>query len=98
MPPIKPVQKVQGVQEGGVVCKRCGNGVAEQFRRVESFERISLADDPADPNCGHYYVDLVYVFRCSACGHRQEQLEKRSPFPTFKEAQKELESSIIGKG
>ncbi len=81
-----------------MVCRRCGNGTAEQFRRVDSFERISLADDPADPNCGHYYVDMVYVMRCPACGHRQERVEKRSPFATLPEAQKELDSTIIGKG
>jgi hypothetical protein len=65
---------------------------------VDSFERISLADDPADANCGHYYIDMVYVMRCATCGHRQEWLEKRSPFATLKEAQKELDSPIIGKG
>lgn len=81
-----------------MVCRRCGNGAAEQFRRVDSFERLSLADDPADSNCGHYYIDMVYVMRCSACGHRQEQVEKRSPFATLQEAQKELDSTIIGKG
>ncbi len=81
-----------------MVCRRCGNGVAGQFHRVDSFERISLADDPADPNCGHYYIDMVHVMRCSACGHRQERAEKRSPFSTLKEAQKELDSHIIGKG
>ncbi len=81
-----------------MVCRRCGNAVAEQFQRVDSFERISLADDPADPNCGHYYIDMVYVMRCAACGHRQEKVEKRSPFPTLKEAEKELDSHIIGKG
>ncbi len=81
-----------------MACKRCGNGAAEQFRRVDSFERISLADDPADPNCGHYYIDMVYVMRCLPCGHRQEKVEKRSPFMTLKEAEKELDSHIIGKG
>ncbi len=81
-----------------MVCKRCGNAAAERFRRVDSFERISLADDPADPNCGHYYVDVVYVMRCAVCDHRQEAVQKRSPFPTLREAQKELDSTIIGKG
>ena len=79
-------------------CKRCGNPDAARFQRVDSFERISLADDPADANCGHYYVDMVYVVRCSACGHRQERLEKQSPFPTLNEAQKELDALLIGKG
>ncbi len=81
-----------------MVCRRCGNEVEEQFHRVDSFERITLAADPADPSCGHYYIEMVYVMRCSACGHRQEKVEKRSPFPSLKEAQKELESHIIGKG
>ena len=81
-----------------MVCRRCGNGVAEQFRRVDSFERISLADDPADPNTGHYYIEMVYVMRCSPSGHRQEDVVKRSPFPTLREAQKEMDSPIIGKG
>jgi hypothetical protein len=65
---------------------------------VDSFERISFADDPVDPNCGHYYIDMVHVVRCSACGHRQEKVHKRSPFPSLRQAQKELESQIIGKG
>ena len=78
-------------------CRRCGNRAAE-FQRVDSFERISLADDPADANCGHYYVDMVYVVRCPSCGHRQEQVVKRSPFSTLNEALKELDSIIVGKG
>jgi len=86
------------LQEQAMVCRRCGNGVGEQFRRVDSFERISLADDPGDPNCGHYYIDMVHVMRCSACSHRQEQVVKRSPFPTLAETQKELEGHILGKG
>ena len=81
-----------------MVCKRCGNEAAEQFHRVDSFERISLADDPADPNLGHYYIDMVHVMRCAGCGHRGEQVLKRSPFPSLREAQKELDSHIIGKG
>lgn len=83
-------------REGFVVCRRCR--VEEQFHRIDSFERISLADDPADPNCGHYYIDVVHVMRCSACGHRQERVEKRSPFPGLREAEKELEGHVIGKG
>ena len=83
-------------REGFVVCRRCR--VAEQFHRIDSFERISLADDPADPNCGHYYIDMVHVMRCSNCGHPQERVEKRSPFPRLREAEKELDSHIIGKG
>jgi len=81
-----------------VPCKRCGNGEAAKFQRVDSFERISLADDPADANCGHYYIELVYVMRCSACGHRQEELQKQSPFLSLNEAQKELDGHLVGKG
>lgn len=31
-----------------MACRRCGNGLTEQFHRVDSFERISLADDLSD--------------------------------------------------
>jgi hypothetical protein len=81
-----------------VVCKRCGDGAVEQFPRVESFERISLADDPVDPNCGHYYIDVVHVMRCPGCSHRQEHVVRRSPFATLKETERELESHVLGKG
>lgn len=87
-----------GKEERVVLCKRCGNGVAAQFQRVDSFERLALADDPADPNCGHYYIEAVYVMRCSACDHRQEHVVKRSPFSGLKEAERELESHLFGKG
>lgn len=79
-------------------CKRCGTDAAGEPQRVASFERLSLADDPADANCGHYYIDAVYVTRCPSCGHRQELVVKRSPFATLNEAQKELEGHLIGKG
>jgi hypothetical protein len=36
--------------------------------------------------------------RCSGCEHRGEQVVKRSPFLTLREAQKEMDSPIIGKG
>jgi DNA-directed RNA polymerase subunit RPC12/RpoP len=81
-----------------VPCKRCGNQVEARAERVASFERISLADDPADPNVGHYYIDVVYVMRCPSCGHRQEQVTKRSPFSSLSETQRELEGHLIGKG
>jgi len=84
-----------------MVCKRCGNGAVGELDRpgrIDSFERISLADDPGDPNCGHYYIDVVYVMRCAACRHRQERVVKRSPFPTLGETLRELESHILGKG
>ena len=84
-----------------MVCKRCGNGAVGQrdrLERIDSFERISLADDPGDPNCGHYYIDMVHVMRCATCCHRQENVAKRSPFPTLGETVRELESHILGKG
>ena len=81
-----------------MICKRCGQRGADQFHQVDSFERIALADDPADPNCGHYYVDTVCVMRCAACKHSQEATVKRWPFKTLREAQKELDSHLIGKG
>lgn len=93
---------MQGVQKGAedaggrMTCKRCGQ--ADQFHRVDSFERITLADNPADPNCGHYYVETVCVMRCGACEHSQEAIVKQWPFKTLREAQKELDSYLIGKG
>jgi hypothetical protein len=81
-----------------VTCKRCGKGDADRFERVDGFERITLADDPADPNCGHYYVETVTVVRCRECDHRQEVLATRWPFRTLREAQKELDGNLIGKG
>lgn len=79
-------------------CKRCGKTGNNHLQRVDGFERITLADDPADPNCGHYYVETVHVMRCAACDHRQESVEKRWPFLTLREAEKEIDSRIIGKG
>ncbi|MBW8058446.1 MAG: hypothetical protein FVQ86_10600 [candidate division NC10 bacterium] len=81
-----------------MICKRCGKSGGEHFHRVESFERIALADDPADPNCGHYYVEVVHVMHCSACEHRQETMAMRWPFQTLREAETERDSHIIGKG
>ncbi len=79
-------------------CKRCGKEGSDHFKRLDGFERITLADDPADPNCGHYYVETVFVMRCTACGHQQETVAKRWPFKTLREAEKEMDSRIIGKG
>ena len=79
-------------------CKRCGKNGTEHFSRVESFARIALADDPADPNWGHYYVESVYVMRSNVCDHRQESIVTRWPFKTLREAKTELDSHIIGKG
>ena len=78
-------------------CKRCGGEEAPPIR-VQSFERITLADDPDDPNCGHYYLEAVYVMRCPACGHRQELVAKRTPYATLREAQTEMDAHLLGKG
>lgn len=86
------------MQGESVVCRRCGKRGIEHFHRIDNFERIALADDPTDPNCGHFYVEAVYIMRCAACEHWQESIVNRSPFKTLREAQKELESTIIGKG
>ena len=66
--------------------------------RVDSFDRIALADDPGDPNCGHYYLETVYVMQCNGCGHRQEQVSKRTPYSTLREAQNEMDAHLLGKG
>ena len=68
------------------------------FPRLDSFDRLRLADDPADPNCGHVYLETVFILQCSACGHRQEQLHQRTPYPTLRQAQSELDAHLMGKG
>ena len=78
-------------------CKRCYQD-EQPLRRADSFDRIALADDPADPNCGHYYLEAVCVMQCSGCGHRQEQVSKRTPYVTLREAQKEIDAHLLGKG
>ena len=78
-------------------CKRCHRD-EQPLRRVDSFDRIALADDPGDPNCGHYYLETVYVMQCTGCGHRQEQVSKQTPYSTLREAQKEMDAHLLGKG
>lgn len=80
-----------------VQCKRCSRD-SGLFRRVDSFDRIALADDPADPNCGYYYLDTVHVMQCPACNHRQELVSKRTPYATLREAQTEMDAHLLGKG
>jgi hypothetical protein len=46
-------------------CKRCHRDTP-RLARADSFDRIALADDPADPNCGHYYLEAVCVMQCPA--------------------------------
>ncbi|MGH7411247.1 MAG: hypothetical protein ACREJ6_09375 [Candidatus Methylomirabilis sp.] len=78
-------------------CKRCDRDDLP-FRRIDSFDRIALADDPGDPNCGHYYLESVYVMQCPGCGHRQEMVNKRMPYATLREAQTEMDAHLLGKG
>ncbi len=78
-------------------CRRCHRDDG-QLRRADFFERIALADDPADPNCGHYYLEAVFVMQCPGCGHRQEQLNKRTPYATLREAEKQMDAHLLGKG
>jgi hypothetical protein len=78
-------------------CKRC-HREASRLARADSFDRISLADDPADPNCGHYYLEAVYVMQCPACGHRQELVNSRTAYATLREAQTEMDAHLLGKG
>lgn len=68
------------------------------FPRVDSFDRLRLADDPADLNCGHIYLETVYILQCPTCGHRQEQVHQRTPYPTLRQAQSELDAHLLGKG
>ncbi len=78
-------------------CKRCSRKDRPP-RRVDSFDRIALADDPADPNCGHFNLETVYVMQCPECDHRQEWVSKRTPHMTLGEAQKEMDAHLLGKG
>ncbi len=80
-----------------VRCKRCGRDDRAP-RRIDSFDRITLADDPADPNCGHFYLETVYVMQCPDCDHRQEWVSKRTPYVSLREAQKEMDAHLLGKG
>lgn len=78
-------------------CKRC-HRTDPPLGRIECFDRITLADDPADPDYGHYHLESVHVLRCPACGHRQERVVKRTPYASLREAQKEMDAHILGKG
>jgi hypothetical protein len=78
-------------------CRKCTADVPADHP-VDAFERIRLADDPADPNCGHFYVEIVRVLECPACRHRQEHSHRATPYLTLREAQKELDSLELGKG
>lgn len=68
------------------------------FARIESFDHIVLADDPADPNSGHYSLEPAHVMRRPACGHRREVVAKRPPYATLREPQTEMDAHLLGKG
>lgn len=86
------------LQEGLTrICKRCGR-MDSTIGSCESFDRITLADDPGDPNRGHFYLETVHVMRCPTCGHLQEMLARRTLYATLREAQKEMDAHLLGKG
>ena len=81
----------------GLRCLKCRRE-GQPLRYVDILERIRLADDPGDPNVGHFYLESVHIMQCPACGHRQEQLHKRIPYATLREAQSQLDAHLLGKG
>ena len=68
------------------------------FRYVDLFERVRLAEDPADPNVGHFYLETIHIMQCPGCGHHQELLHRRTPYATLREAQSQLDAHLLGKG
>jgi len=86
-----------GEQPDPILCLRCRQD-SELLRYVDLLERIRLADDPADPNVGHFYLETAYIMQCPACNHRQEHLHKRTPYATLREAQSQLDAHLLGKG
>ncbi len=79
------------------MCLKCRRN-AQRFRFVDLLERARLADDPTDPNVGHFYLEAIHIMQCPACGHRQEHLHKRTPYATLREAQSQLDAHLLGKG
>ena len=78
-------------------CLKCGRE-SQAFRLVDFLERIRLADDPADPDVGHFYLETIHIMQCPACAHRQERLDRRTPYATLREAQSQLDAHLLGKG
>jgi rubrerythrin len=75
-------------------CRRDG----QSFHYVDLLERVRLADDPADPDVGHFCLETIHIMQCPACGHRQERLHRRTPYATLREAQSQLDAHLLGKG
>ncbi len=84
-------------QPDRIACLKCRRD-GQAFHYVELLERIRLADDPADPNVGHFCLETVHIVQCPACLHRQEYLHKRTPYTTLREAQSQLDAHLLGKG
>ena len=78
-------------------CRKCGQS-ATALEYMDAFDRLHLADDPDDPNSGHVYLETIYIFRCLRCGHCQEHLHQRTPYPTLRQAQHEMDAHLLGKG
>lgn len=81
----------------GLRCLKCQQD-GQPFRYLDLIERARLADDPADPNVGHFYLETIHIMQCPACGHRQERLHKRTPYATLREAHSQLDAHLLGKG
>jgi hypothetical protein len=81
----------------GLGCLKCRQD-ERAFDYVDLLERVHLADDPADPNVGHFYLESIHILRCPAGGNRQEHLHKRTPYATLREAQSQLDAHLLGKG
>ena len=84
-------------QRAILLCRKCQQK-GQPFRYRDVIDRIRLADDPADPNCGHFYLETVHVMQCPACGHSQENLHSHTPYATLREAQSQLDGHLLGKG
>ncbi len=80
-----------------ISCRKCRQQ-GQPFRYLDVIDRIRLADDPADLNCGHFYLETVHVMQCPACGHAQEHLQVRTPYASLREAQSQLDAHLLGKG
>jgi hypothetical protein len=83
--------------QDGLCCLKCRQ-VDRSFRYLDILERVRLADDPADPNCGHFYLETIHIMQCAGCGHRQEYVHQRTPYASLREAQSQLDAHLLGKG
>ena len=84
-------------QPDRLLCLKCRRD-GQSFRYLDLFERVRLADDPADPDVGHFCLETIHIMQCPACGHRQERLHRRTPYATLREAQSQFDAHLFGKG